>query len=98
MACAAPVPSAVEREPAPEPLSEVEQLRLALEDYGDSMMPRLRHPGHGQHPHTVRRADAAINPATRTTNVANVRAVKYDRNGSNSQGREFGGRHVDTNR
>jgi hypothetical protein len=41
-------------------------------------------------PHTVRRVGAAIRPVTRATNVGNVRAVKYDRNGSNNRDSEFG--------
>jgi hypothetical protein len=46
--------------------------------------------------YTVRRAGAAIMPVTRATNMANVRAVKHGRNGSNNRDNEFGRQYVDT--
>jgi len=46
MACATPVLSAAECEPAPEPLGEVEQLRLALEGCGGSAAELSRRSGH----------------------------------------------------
>lgn len=45
-ACATPALSAVECEPAPEPLGDVEQLRAALRECGDSVAELSRQSGH----------------------------------------------------